>query len=203
MKTVKTLNVTREQWLREAVAEIRNRLQVAVAIPDVNVSCSWPGGGSPKKRIGECWPRKASAANTNEVFISPKLDDPAHVVQILTHELAHAVDDCVHGHKAAFVAVAKLMGCEGKPTQMTPPADWAASVAASVIDRVGAFPHRKLDKAASGQKVQKSRQVKCECPACGAIWRMSQQWIDAAENGMWCPVCGEVHQPGGGEDHSE
>lgn len=188
---------TREQWLLAAVEVIRAR--ASIPIPAVNVSCSWPGGGSPKKRIGECWPRKASAAGINEVFISPKLEDPVHVVQILVHELAHAVDDCVHGHKAGFTAIAKQLGCEGRPTQMVPPEAWAKEVADAVIARVGGFPHRKLDKAASGQKKQSTRMIKCECPACGAVWRMAQKHIDAAEHGMWCPVCGEVHGKEGGD----
>lgn len=189
------MSITREQWLQHAVTFIRNEFPDA-GIPAVNVSCSWPGGGSPAKRIGECWPRRASKAGINEVFISPKLEDPARVLGILTHELAHAVDDCEHGHKKAFTAIARALGCEGKPTQMVPPDAVLAGWAARMVGVHGAFPHRILDKAQSGVKKQGTRMLKCECGECGAVWRMSAKHIAAAEHGMWCPVCGEVSSHG-------
>ena len=192
-------HITREQWLLHAVAVCADRFAARdkpIELPKVNVSCSWPGGGSPAKRIGECWARAASAAGVNEIFISPKLEDPVKVVQILVHELAHAVDDCRSNHKAGFTAIARSMGCVGKPTQMQPSEAWAQEVAAEVIARFGAFPHRKLDKSLSGQKKQTARMIKCECGSCGAVWRMAKKHIDAAEHGMWCPVCGEVQHHG-------
>src|SRR4249919_3591194 len=113
--------ITREQWLQHAVAVIRAetmRRDSDIVIPPVQVSCSWPGGGDSQKRIGECWSTLASKAGIKEIFISPKIEDSAKVISILAHELVHAVDNCTHGHKAAFVRLAQRMGLEGKPTTM-------------------------------------------------------------------------------------
>jgi hypothetical protein len=189
------MELNREQWLQHAAEAIRRALP-DVRIPDVQVSCSWPGGGSPAKRIGECWPTQASAAGINEVFISPKLEDPVKVVQVLTHELAHAVDNCVNGHKAGFVKIGRAMGMTGKPTSMEPDISWATEVVNELLRTCGAFPHRTVDKSKNGVKKQTARMIKCECGECGAVWRMAQKHIDAAEHGMWCPVCGEVSQHG-------
>lgn len=193
------MKVNREQWLQHAVDMIRTHMRVAhdVAVPLVQVSCSWPGGGSPKKRIGECWPMKASAAGVNEIFISPKLEDPVKVVQVLTHELVHAVDNCQNGHKAAFVKLGKQMGLEGKPTQMEPPEAWARAVVADLVERHGDFPHRKLDKAASGQKKQGTRMLKAECLDCGSVWRMSAKHMI---NVTMCPCCGSDHLSNDGQE---
>ena len=179
-------SVTREAWLRAAVETIRAALP-AVTIPAVQVSCSWPGGGSPAKRIGECWPTQASKADVNEIFISPRIEDARKVLQVLAHELAHAVDNCVHGHKAGFTAIGRLMGLEGKPTNMLPTEAWADARVAEVVAVCGAFPHRTLDKAQSGVKKQTTRQLKAECGDCGAIFRASGTVMERVTQ---CPCCG-------------
>lgn len=179
--------ITREQWLQHAVSLLRKDMAKRdVVVPPVKVSCSWPGGGDSQKRIGECWATRASAAGINEVFISPKIADPARVIGILLHELAHAVDDCKNGHKAPFVQIGGKMGLEGKPTQMTPPAEKALAWADKLVKKHGPFPHAMLDKSKSPIKPQTNRQIKVECGDCGAIWRMSQKHVD---NVTCCPCC--------------
>jgi hypothetical protein len=183
-----TTQITREQWLEIAVKEVA-LANPSIEFPPVKVSCSWPGGGSARKRIGECWARAASQAKINEMFISPKLEDPARVVSVLVHEMAHAIDDCKSGHKAPFVKIGKSLGLEGKPTQMELPTALAAALANAVIAKAGAFPHRRLDM--SNRKKQSTRMLKCECGDCGAIFRMSAKVLAMAEDGLSCPVCRE------------
>jgi hypothetical protein len=183
-----TTQITREQWLEIAVKEVA-LANPSIEFPPVKVSCSWPGGGSARKRIGECWARSASQAKINEMFISPKLEDPARVVSVLVHEMAHAIDDCKSGHKAPFVKIGKSLGLEGKPTQMELPTALAAALANAVIAKAGAFPHRRLDM--SNRKKQSTRMLKCECGDCGAIFRMSAKVLAMAEDGLSCPICRE------------
>jgi hypothetical protein len=181
--------ITREQWLERAVDVIRASVKKTVVVPPVKVSCSWAGGGDSNKRIGECWPKAASQADINEIFISPKIEDPVRVVGILAHELAHAVIDCKHGHKAPFVAAATKLKCEGKPTQMVPPIEVSQAWADKVIAKWGPFPHRTLDKTKSPVKKQAARMIKCQCNECGAVWRMSGTVIASAMGELSCPVC--------------
>ncbi len=182
-----TKQINREQWLQHAAQIIRKDAKSkGIEIPQVKVSCSWPGGGSAKKRIGECWQRKASKAGVNEIFISPKIADSGKVISILTHELAHAVDDCQSGHKAPFVAIATKMGLEGKPTQMGLTEALKATMTAAMTAKHGEFPHEVLDKTCAPTKAQTARMLKVECEECGAVWRMSAKH---AVNATSCPCC--------------
>jgi len=193
--------ITREQWLQHAVTLLRRDMgKRDVTIPPVKVSCSWPGGGDSQKRIGECWPTQASKAGINELFISPKIEDPVRVVGILAHELAHAVDNCKHGHKAPFVAIGGAMGMEGKPTQMQPPAAKCEAWAGKLLKKHGPFPHATLDKSKSPIKPQTARMLKAECLDCGAVWRMSAKHM---VNVTMCPCCGGDHLQNEGQQPEE
>ena len=176
-------NNEREAYLVKGV-EMLSPLFAAngITLPPVKVSCSWPGGGSKQTRIGECWPRKCSAAQINEIFISPSIENSVRALDILTHELIHAVDDCEHGHKGPFVSMMKAIGLEGKPTA-TIAGERLHGELQAIVDTIGEYPHAKLT--APGPK-QKSRQLKAWCEDCGAVWRMSSLWIQQA---VTCPCC--------------
>jgi hypothetical protein len=45
-----------------------------------------------------------------------------------------------------------------------------------VIERIGQYPHAKLDT--SSEKKQGTRMKKCLCPNCGYIAYTSQKWLD-------------------------
>lgn len=187
-----TKELTREQWLQHAVTLLRtDALDKGIEVPQVQVSCSWPGGGDSQKRIGECWSRRASSAGINEIFISPKIEESDKVISILAHELVHAVDDCVNGHNGKFKALGTRFGLEGKATSMSLPAPVAQTFAAVMIAQHGPFPHKTLDKTQSPVKKQKTRMLKCECHACGSVWRLTQSVIDKVEGEMSCPACHE------------
>lgn len=178
-------NITREAWLEAGVKHLSTVFADAGhPLPTVKVSCSWPGGGSAKKRIGECWARRMSAANVNEIFISPRIAEPVAALDILAHELVHAVDDCEHGHKKEFVAIGKAIGLEGKPTQMHANADLRAKLE-KIAAKIGPYPHSTLDL--SSRKKQTTRLLKCVCHQCEATWRMAGAWAQMLTQ---CPCCG-------------
>lgn len=175
--------MNREEYLIKATTELGYLFdRYDLELPPVAVSCSWPGGGSPNKRIGECWPRSRSAAGINEIFISPAIEDGVGALEILAHELIHAVDDCEHGHKGPFVAMMKKIGLEGKPTA-THAGERLHEELTEIVELLGEYPHKKVTPA--GPK-QKSRQLKASCDECGAVWRMSSKWLELATT---CPCC--------------
>mgnify|MGYP000037866861 CR=1 FL=1 len=191
MKTSK--HATREQWLEKGVAALAPVFARADhPLPPVKVSCSWPGGGSARKRIGECWPMRMSKAGINEIFISPLISDSVTALDILAHELVHAVDNCKHGHKAAFTKICRDVGLtEGKPTQARAGEELRA-VLERIVAKNGAYPHATIDL--SSRKKKGTFLIKCQCTDedCGAVWRMTQSWIDRAGTDLACPVCGGV-----------
>ena len=98
-------HTVREAWLEDAVRHLEPVFSKAgYAIPPVRVSCGFPASSSPRTTLGQCWPRERSGGGVNEIFISPKLDEPVQLLDTLVHELCHAVDDCL----AVMVRISKV-----------------------------------------------------------------------------------------------
>lgn len=183
---------TREQWLALMVDALRDDFHViGCPVPDkVRVSCGWPSRsalGTGKRRIGEAWSPRSSADGTHETFLSPCLADPIEVGAVLVHELVHHAVGCEHGHKGPFRKVALAMGLAGKMTA-TVASDALRQRLHAIVERIGPYPHAKLD-GASGRKKQGTRMLKVACPACGCLCRMTRQWLDDA--GAPQCACGE------------
>ena len=156
-----TKDLTREQWLNAATELLNDKVfqPVGFDIPkDVKVSCGWTssewedalcGTGSRQTTIGQCCSRAASSNNVNEIFISPKLSDALRVLDVLAHELIHAIDDCQNGHKGAFRTMAKAIGLEGKMTSTTASPELLERLTA-ISEFLGEYPHGELT--ANGKK---------------------------------------------------
>lgn len=150
---------------------------------DCRVSIGFPGGGSARKRIGECWPRGRSADKVNEIFINPTMSNVREIIAVLVHEAIHASDDCASGHKGHFARVAHAVGLEGKLTATHAGPVLKAKIEAAIAVRPE-LKHGAL--MLGGLKKQTTRMVKHECHECGAIWRMAAKWEVTV-----CPCCGE------------
>lgn len=181
--------MNRETWLNKATKLLSKRFVQAglPAVPaDVKVSCGFPGGGSPRKRIGECWPRALSSAGVNEIFINPTQSDKTQVLAILAHELAHAIDDCKSGHNAPFVKLVRGIGLEGKPTATYAGPEFTAwAEALSLPD----FPHGAL-RPARAKADRSGVRVKLTCEVSGHNYWMSKA---AFQEQLYCPFCGGDH----------
>lgn len=182
--TTKTL--TREQWLNNL---LHNRIakllkdKAGVTLPkDCKVSVGFPGGGSARKRIGECWTRSRSSLKVNEIFLSPAVTDVAKLADVLVHEAIHAADDCKSGHKGFFRRTALAVGLEGKMTATRAGKELAEWIQIQ-LSTMPEFAYGSLDL--SGRKVQTTRMIKHECPECGAVWRAASKW----GNSIACPFC--------------
>lgn len=190
--------LTREQWLRECVHRLHSEVFVQTAhpavgetVPQFRISCSFPGGGAARKRIGECWSHKSSADGTTEMMVSPLLDDPMMVAATVAHEMVHMYVGVEAGHKGPFKALATAVGLEGKMTA-TVAGEAFKAIVQPILDDMGAYPHAKLSLA--GRKVKKTYLLKAECTDCGCTFRITQKWLDAADTTtLVCPIpgCGQ------------
>ena len=186
----------RETYLREATERLADQVftPAGYEVPwDVRVSCSLPSRkafASRKRTIGQCYPRSCSAANVNEVFVSPTIDDSIQVLGTLVHELVHAIDDCKHGHRKEFVKIARAVGLQGKPTQCTAKPDTPLhDTLTKYVEQHGEYPHDRIDLTKQSKK-QTTRMLKVECE-CGFIYRCSQKALDMIEWADYsCPACG-------------
>jgi hypothetical protein len=172
---------TRERWLERARDRVLRDVfrPQGLAAPDgvdVAVSCSWPSRGAlsqVKRTIGQCWAPKQSEADRYEIQISPYLADVPEVLATLAHELAHAVAGVAAGHRGLFVKVIRQIGLTGKPTQTEAGPELAATLA-TIAEKLGAYPHRRLN-GQTGRK-QGTRLFKVSCPDCGYTARITRVW---------------------------
>lgn len=174
--------MTREEWLNALIDELRPDFSSAGAIipTAVRVTCGWPSTGSRTPRIGECWGPESSKDKHAEVSISPLLDDPIEVGEILVHELVHTAVGTQHGHKAPFRRVALALGLEGKMTATSASLALRARLL-DLTDRIGSYPHARIK---INRKIQSTRMLKLLCPSCGYLVRTSQKWLD-----LGTPTC--------------
>ena len=194
MKTLQIENkITRENWLIMATSKLNNGVfkQHGYEVPkDVKVSCGFPasGGrtGAKHQAIGTCHNRASSKAGVNEVYISPTQDDSIRVLDVLTHELIHAIDDCINGHKGLFRAIAVDVGLEGKMTSTHAGKELTKKLE-KIVQELGEYPHAEVSTA--NKKKQGTRNIKIECSSCGFGWRASQTMIDRMTNAT-CNGCG-------------
>lgn len=190
---------TREDWLSQAVDALRPLAKAAgYTVPDkVRVSCGWPRGSrGGRKTIGQCWPTAASLDATFEMFISPVLSKPMDVLHVLVHEVGHAAVGLEHKHDRKFADYCRAMYLKGPWTATTPDEGFDVEIAARVFKLIGdEYPHAAMVDASRMSK-QGTRLLKVQCtdPDCGCVFRLTQKWVQYADEGLVCPVC---HGPAG------
>jgi hypothetical protein len=192
----KNASTYREEWLLNAVAELRPLFEkVEMPIPEkIRCAVSLTSAGTKGARKGECWPASASADSHYEIFISPDLIEPAEVLGVLVHALVHAClpDDAGHGIK--FKEAATRVGLEGKMRHAMP-GPILRETLERVAEAVGPLPHAKLDFSArildrpppaDRPKKQSTRMLRAECPSCGYTVRLASKWLKVGA--PRCPV---------------
>ncbi|MGA4950461.1 hypothetical protein [Streptomyces lydicamycinicus] len=138
---------TREQWLQASINLLRPKFE-AVGLPlpkKVHISVGFGYGAKAEsaKILGECWSRAATMDRVNHIFISPEITDVVEVLATETHELVHAADDNVSGHKGRFTKVAKALGLTGKMTATYAGPELAAELR-EIAKQLGPYPHSAL-----------------------------------------------------------
>jgi len=182
MEAVSLRDSVREVWLIDAVDEIKNLYRQA-GFPEVDkhpvlISTGFPQGNV-RKVIGQC-----HAAEANEgvahIFINPTQDDTFRVLEIITHELAHAPG--YHGHTGDFkrMASAFLVGTGGKgkivdgkivPGTGFTSTDISRDHVTTFMDiekKLGPYPHTKVNVGGGVTKKQTTRMLKAQCT--GRVW---------------------------------
>lgn len=178
--------LTREAWMIAAVAKMRAWFPESHPVPEVRVSIGWPAGRGSSKLIGQCWYTTADKAPA--LFVSPELEDPARILDVLLHEMVHAATPGT-GHKGAFISVAKHVGLQ-KPWTATKATDELKPRLVELAAALGDFPHAKVSKidALKRPSVQSTRMLKVTCPEDGYSVRTTRKWIEVG-----LPSCPDGH----------
>ncbi len=161
-----TKHTTRESWLLAAVDLLRPVfLAKNHTIPsDVMVSCGFASTGTRSHHVGQCWSKRSSANDQNQIFISPALHEPVEVLDTLVHELVHAVDDCQHKHGKEFKKIALSLGMKG-PMRSADAGPELKETLKQLAQQLGAYPHGKLQ--VTHHKAVSRARARAKCPECG------------------------------------
>lgn len=178
---------TREAWLLEALESLRPIVREAGAIvPSVAVSMGFPRHrGRSSVRLGECWDGALASDGRPAIFVSPILDDPVRILDVLLHELIHAAVGSQHGHRGRFVKIARACGLEGKPSATTAGKRLKARLNA-LADSLGPLPHAALNPITVPGTGSRLRLYECACPV---KVRVASDRFDAT-----CNACGDYFQ---------
>jgi hypothetical protein len=194
--------MTRENWLNQVATHLRHYIHESTGetVPEISISIGWPGGrGDKSSTIGQCWNAKVAADGKAAIFISPVLADPIRVVDVLAHEMVHALHPNA-GHRGDFVKTAKAIGLV-KPWTATTASDEFKAVAARIVMMAGEFAHGKINTGTvltktdpkTGKAVpttpwgtpkQGTRMLKVVCPDDGYTVRTTAKWL-----GFGYPSC--------------
>ena len=174
---------TRELWLQNAVDLVspifKNK---GYTIPKVQVSCGFPSTGNKSKHVGQCWGKSSTNDGTNQLFISPVLDEPVQVLDTLVHELVHAVDDCMHHHGPEFKKIATDVGLQGLMREASA-GPWLLEQLAAISRQLGKYPHSKINLSHSASKKTGPR-PRAKCKKCGYEVTPLKKWLH-----MGPPLC--------------
>lgn len=183
--------VNREHWLELAVSELRTAFfaPIGETVPEVRVSVGFPYAS--KKAIGQHWASRAVKDGKNQVFVSPVIDCPVRALDILVHELIHAIVPDA-GHGKPFKRIALAVGLTGKMTATVAGEELAKRLNA-LSEKLGPFPQSAIVPGESTRKKQTTRMIKCECSECGYIARTSTQWLET----IGPPLCACNQEPMG------
>jgi hypothetical protein len=182
--------MNREDWLKLAEQQMKTWIVAeGHKYPEqTRIACGFPKSSRGRNNaIGQCWTSNASADRTHEIFISPTEADAPRVCDILLHEMVHATVGIEHGHKKPFIQLARSLGLEGKPTA-TYAGEALKTKIQAMLQTLPAYPHATLVPSATTTKKQKTALLKCECPECGYLARVTAKWIDAVGAPI-CPRC--------------
>lgn len=171
--------MTREEWLQKAITlcSAHKFKKAGYKVPKLHVSVGFPTGRGSKNYIGQHWHPKASDDKVGSIFISPTINDTVQVLGTLVHEMVHGVVGNEAKHGPIFRKCALAVGLEGKMTHTEAGAELIAYFKKILINRIGNYPHSRLNIGYSPIKKQGTRMVKMECGECGYKCRASMSKI--------------------------
>ena len=159
------------------------------------------------KAVGFCWNLKASPnSSVRRIEIDRETSDTLKVLEIVAHEVSHAVLPVEVMHKGEFVdAVFGVFKLGAIPTSTSVSMEFVELIE-SWLKKAGSYPYTEF---VDIRKKQTTRMVKLYCPDVdcegatkksvkqgqGTIFRLSSAIVDKIQDrgdSLWCPVCSGV-----------
>ncbi len=177
---------TREEWC-EAIAKhilasyreigiemVRGPRQIRIAVAPL-----------PASKLGVCYSsRKSKDGQTNLITIATQQADPLELVHTIGHELLHALDDCISGHKGRWARWAEQIGIAQTGHRRGPIAE---QIFQSALRAVGAPAAHVATH--ERPRVQKKSQVRFICDSCSGYIHMPAAVVERGEFKVGCLGC--------------
>lgn len=187
-----TKHKTREDWLKAAIKLLAPKITAEDRkLPmQLEALISWPHGS--KTAIGQCFSKSWTKNGTVYVTVSPTLEDPLRVLDVLLHELVHAALGDGKGHGAEFKALALAVGLEGK-MRATVAGEVLQAELKTLLAKLGDYPHTVMASVTAQKKTGSKEKtiVKLVSP----VNPKYKAWISPKqfeEHGApTCPISGE------------
>lgn len=187
-KAASNVHDSRESWLKAGTDLLRPHFaECGYDLPNkMRFAIAFPSTGRHGKRVGELWHADTSADGTYELFIRADLDDPQQVLDVLAHELVHAVLPIDAGHGPKYKEAALKLGLVGQ-MRTAAPGPLLRPKLIEIADALGPLPHAALaiERGRDNRgpvdrpKKQKARLLKAECAdgECGYTVRITAKWV--------------------------
>jgi Zn finger protein HypA/HybF involved in hydrogenase expression len=167
---------TREAWLQAAVEKLRPLFAAkGHQIPPVQVSIGFTNGGPRCHHIGQCWPSHMAEDKISHIFIVPGLGNPVEILDVLVHELVHAVDNCASSHGKVFKKIALSVGLEGHMRSAHAGAKLKAQLGELAQD-LGPLQHGALAK--RPKRAINAKRPRARCKECGYEVPMLKRFLE-------------------------
>ena len=155
----------REDWLNRGALLLLDHMARFGFQSDTRpyISVGFPKGS--RGAIGQAWTGERSADGHGHIFISPEIESGAEALAVLLHELVHDVTG-EYNHRKVFSQAAKAVGLE-KPWTATVPGAMLSTAIAAMLEKLGEYPHARLDGSRVKRAPKPSRAVKLVCTGCG------------------------------------
>jgi hypothetical protein len=190
------VTTTREAWLQAAVLNLTPLFAAkGHRVPPVQVSMGFTSTGLRSHHIGECWSTAMAEDGVSHIFIVPSLGDPVEILDVLVHELVHAVDNCVHLHGRVFKKIARSVGLEGAMRSAHAGKSLREKLT-TLAAALGPFPHGAIRRRTRRQINPK--RPRARCPECGYEVPMLRRFLEFGP--PLCPQHKTVMEPIGDWD---
>lgn len=180
---------TADAWLKQAVLSLTPLFDAeGYEVPPIRAHLGWTSAGLRTTRIGECWPKASSEDGFTSIFITTQMKSPVAVLDVLMHEMVHAVDDCTHKHGKEFAAIGKKVGLVGPPWRSAGAGEPLLRVLSEIANRLGHLPYSPLRPPMPVSREMRSGRA--ICPQCGYSCRTLSEWSSIGP-----PLCPKHREP--------
>ena len=182
---------TGQEWLQAGAKLLHKHVfsKAGYSMPKIVTTIGFPSHqavSQVRRSGGQCWASSVSENGVNFICISPLIRTDVERLDILAHEMAHAVDDCKSGHRGNFVKICNDIGLTKGALSSASAGAALMHVIEQISRELGPCPFTALNYTPRVRKAAKPTH-KLECPQYKFACRTSEGDVEV---GLPTCACG-------------